>query len=192
MKNKNYHIQDSKLFLKLEYTRTSKDIFDLLISFTGSLLILVFISFIIIKGLLVEFAWIYILVCVLFGFVGFMILSYFVNRLSNSSKHVLLIDKTSKTVNIRQPLFSKKNIKCDDLMLVEFEVHESLVGLSGHQKYIQWAEINLIMKDRTKLNLLIINPTNIIDWRYTDLEKELKSSSKDLSKKIANGLGIEI
>jgi len=189
MKMKNYHIQDSPTFFKLEYTRTSKDYFDLILGLIASLFCLATLVFLIRLQLIADFSWFNLFTTALVGFVAVKSISYFLARASNTSRHVLYLDKVSKRFTIRDSIFSKQVLAVQNVMRIESELHTDIGGSSENPKRRYWGEINLIMNHSKVWNLVIINSPYLLHSNTINIEKELKADCKALANKLAFGLG---
>ena len=106
MKMKNHHIQNSISFFKLEYTRTSKDYFDIILGVIASLFCLLAFCFLIYTIILIDFSWVELFICGLFGFGAFVSISYVLVRWSDTARHLLYFDKIAQEITIRHSIFS--------------------------------------------------------------------------------------
>lgn len=186
---KNFYIQDSPTLFKLEYTRTSKDYFDLTLAIIASLFCLVAFSLLIYNTIVFDFSWFHLFISGLFGFGAFMAIAYALTRWSDTSQHVLYFDKMAQKITIRHSLFSKRVLAIQDVMRLESQLHTDMSGSSENPKRRYWGEINLILKNGTVKNLIIINTSYELDYGTLNVKTELKKDCTTLAKELAAGLG---
>jgi hypothetical protein len=188
-----YNIKSNNSLVELNYSRTSKDWFDFLILAIFGTAALFITGFLIVQLIKSEFSWIYIVVIVLFGFVGVIKIIELISRLSEPTKGIITIDKTSNTIVIKKPHFRKERIEVAELAYIEYCLHTDFVRVTNSkQKRRFWIEVHLYKKGDEKIKILNINPARIVDLGNERNKRELFKTAVPLITRISEELGIEV
>ncbi len=187
-----YYFKRSEKLIQLEYSRTSKDWFDFLVLTLFGIGSLSVSGFLIIQAIRSEFSWIYIVLIVLFGFVGAIKLLELFSRLSEPTKGIITIDKETKSIIIRKSHFRTERRLISELDCIEYSLHTDFVRISDQSpKRRYWIEVHILSNDKRRIKILNINPSDVLDPGSEKTKRNLFKTAKPLINELSDNLSIK-
>ena len=178
----------------LDYSRTTKDWFDILVAGVPGVICFLILFFFTIRGLGPRSVWFFLLVILVVGCAAVFLCSYAYSRLLEPTKGIIHLDKPNGTLSVKTPKSKTLKFVIADLRLIHYHYHSDIieypVDISKRKKRF-WGEVELEMKGRKKIKIQAINLTYIIDRGPEAAKKEIEKTTKDLAKNLGRGLGVE-
>ena len=184
-----YEFDYNESISKLNYNRSFKDWFDILLSACLGGISAIVVCYMINYQLKTGVEWVSVIMVLLFGFTAFLKLSYFISKLLEPTREIIKIDKKSESVQLKLAYFKKIKMDLSELSSIEYHLHKDTVGISGNIKDRFWVEIELITKTRNRVKCLHVNPSVFL--QSVEIKSNLIKVSKKMVKKIAKELEIE-
>lgn len=186
-----YHFKRNEHSVQLDYTYTSKDWLDFSILTLGGLGSVSVFGFIIVQAIQNEFLWIYVVLIPLFGFVGTTKLIELLSRLSEPTKRIITINNKTKSIIIKKPHFRTEKHLITEVDCIDYSLHTDMVGISNRiPKRRYWIEVHILFKDKKRIKILNINPTDILDPGGKKTKRNLFKTAKPLISELSKCLSI--
>ena len=119
-------------------------------------------------------------------FVGVLKILQFFTYLFQLINPVIQIDKNSNIISYKTG-FVKKHIKISNVKNMDYSLIKDFVNWGSSRKYSYHIEVHITLKDSKRVQILTINPKEIID---NQPEKKLLSMAKPLIKQLSTELQI--
>ena len=166
-----------------------KDYFELSLFTLGGLFCSAAVYFLT-SRLLVEFAWIELILLAIFGFTAVILLANSLKKIT-SPRNILHFQKASTLVQVKLPFFRKKKLAKADLAIIEYEFHSDRAGSDYHYKKTFWTEVYLVSKTRKRLSIFTVSSSKLWDYGLDGREQEVVNLTRQLIRSIAKELGLE-
>ena len=186
-----YYFKRSEKSIQLDYSQTSKDWLDFSILTLFGLGSVSVSGFLITQAIRSEFLWIYIVLIPLFGFVGAIKLIELLSRLSEPTKGIITINKQTNSIIIRKPHFRTERYLISELDCIDYSLHTDMVRISNQSpKRRYWIEVYILFKDKRKIKILNINPSDTLDSGSEKTKRNLFKTAEPLVGELSDILSI--
>jgi len=174
----------------LKYSRSTKDWIDLLLKAILAIASLLFLCIVIYSVIKSTFEWYHIIIPTAIFIGCIYIWLDFISSLIQPTGKILSINKIDREIRISRPFCKTQSIKISDIRQIEYTLIEDIVSFDSTSKFRYHTDVVLVTNKNEKINLLIINPSEILDLNYNDEKKFLRERSTPLVKAIAKEMGV--
>lgn len=186
-----YEIDDQETLFSLHYSKTLLDWVYIIGYGLFGVICLGVVCFSFYEMLSKDFDFMYIVMILLFGFVAFIKLSYTIARLFEPTKEMIRIDKQKNRVRLKTSIVNSIEMNLSELNVLNYRLCKDVVEMDNHHKDRFWVEVELVTISQERIQILHINPGDLIYKGSVDTKNELLRMSKKMTKRLADALGIE-
>ncbi len=185
-------IKSNQASFSLNYSRNSKDKFDIITSGFLALLILGFTLFMTFGLDDRGFSGFDIFITIILFVGSFYWLMSFFSKISQPVNKIIFYNDSSRKLTIRNNLFKKTVINHSDINKLEYQLHSDSIQLDTTKtKNRYWLELCIVTKEQDKILTFIVNNDKILDSGDDIIRKKLLNKAKPLIDRISKLLKVE-
>ncbi|ULQ57143.1 hypothetical protein KJS94_02890 [Flavihumibacter rivuli] len=187
----NFTITETSDKVVVDYAKTSKEKFDIILTLTLGLAMSV-ATFLLLRQGIKSTSYIVIIAGLILAFQAVIQTFSGLSRLFQPTKNLLVIDKTTKTLLSRHSLFASKIFSLDEIQALVVSGQNENISVGDGQKMTRtYCTITAKLKDKADERLFTINTNRFFRPSIQKLETELYSKAKRLTIEINRHLKLK-